>query len=371
MLGRLAGRFLNTTLGWATILLFGKVAGRRQALLLVIALGSLLWIATVAGVVVPEVGTFLIAFVPLPESLDDNLVRLVMLGMALLLPLMIGAGALYLTEASRRPGGVRLIGALFRGYPFTLVLAITIVLLGAVALVRKVHSMARRWDSSHVPIVVKPGGYEEVLRQLEAVLDGAGVAADRRPAPAVLSVPPKLLDRVAGNALGSMVPDRLAVLTGAGVEILVYPSDVAIAGTKDLVARARSATAAQLTAAPAYLTTSEEAQRIEDELRKLAQLPAQEWGTGTAARQRLQRIDDQLARLTVPFDEWETVYRQRLQVERDLLAADHTRPGPEARELVSQPTPPDRVIGLAGVSLILLDALLLLADRIRPARSGR
>ena len=29
-------------------------------------------------------------------------------------------------------------------------------------------------------------------------------------------------------------------------------------------------------------------------------------------------VDDRLARLTIPHDEWEVLYRQRLQVERDL-----------------------------------------------------
>ena len=29
-------------------------------------------------------------------------------------------------------------------------------------------------------------------------------------------------------------------------------------------------------------------------------------------------VDDRLARLTIPHDEWEVLYRQRLQVERDV-----------------------------------------------------
>ena len=38
-------------------------------------------------------------------------------------------------------------------------------------------------------------------------------------------------------------------------------------------------------------------------------------------------IDARLARLVVPYDEWEVLYRQRLQIERDLLRAD--APSPE------------------------------------------
>src|SRR4029079_7605613 len=126
---------------------------------------------------------------------DDNVVRLVMLGIAIVIPLLIGIGAVALTQADKRPGGGGALGAVLRGYPFTLILALTIVLLGAVSLVRKVQSLSRRWEDAHVPVIVKPGGYEPVLTQLEGVLDDAGVAVDRRPAPGILSLPPKLLDK--------------------------------------------------------------------------------------------------------------------------------------------------------------------------------
>lgn len=37
MLGRFAGKILNAILGWATLLLFGKVSGSKQTILLVVA----------------------------------------------------------------------------------------------------------------------------------------------------------------------------------------------------------------------------------------------------------------------------------------------------------------------------------------------
>jgi hypothetical protein len=371
MLGRFAGRLLNSALGWATLLLFGKVEGRRQTLLLVIALGSLLWVLTLVGVVLPDVGAFLIAFVPLPEFVDDNLVRLAMLGAAILLPLLIGAGAIVLTSAEQRPKGAGIVGAVLRGYPFTLVLALTIVLLAAVSLVRKVQSLSRRWEDAHVPVVVKPGGYETVLQQLEQVLDEAGVAVERRPAPSVLSIPPRLLDRVAGRALGSLVPDRLMLLVGDGVEVLVYPSDVAIAGQKSLLARARAAIASKLTEAPAYLTTSAEAERVEDRIREVADLPVRDPIAVAAAQPKLDAIDGQLAELTVPFDEWETVYRERLQVERDMLRGSRDHLGTAGEPRRSRSLPVERLVGLAGIALIAIDAVLLLAERLRPARVRR
>jgi len=56
LVGRFAGRVLNSALGWATILLFGQVRQSRQMLLLLVTLGSLASAAALAGVLVPAVG---------------------------------------------------------------------------------------------------------------------------------------------------------------------------------------------------------------------------------------------------------------------------------------------------------------------------
>src|SRR4051794_38850579 len=269
-IGRFAGKVLNAALGWATILLFGKVPQEKQGILLMVALGSIAWVVLVAGVIVPDVGTTVLAFVPVPDFVDRGWVRLAMLAGALVLPLVIGVAGVNMVRKEDRPSGRGLIVAVLRGYPFAFVLAVTIVLLAGVALVRKGRSISKRWEDAHVPVIVKPGGYDAVLDQLEDVLDKAGLALDRQPAPRVLSIPPKLLDKVAGRSLGGLVPDRLMLLQSAALEVLVYPSDVAVQGSKDEVARARAAIADRLTHAPAYLTMTEEAEALEDRLAAVA-----------------------------------------------------------------------------------------------------
>ena len=370
MVGRFAGKLLNAVLGWATLLLFGKVSGNKQTVLLVVALGSLLWVVTVIGILVPDIGTFLLAFVPVPDFIDENVVRLIMLGLALAIPLLIGVAAIYLTEDERRPKGAKLVVGVLRGYPFTLVLALTIVVLGAVSLVRKIRSMYKRWEDAHVPVVVKPGGYDRVLEDLESVLDDAGLDVGRKPAPAVVSMPPRLLDKVAGRALGGLVPDQLMLLSGPDLEILVYPSDVAISGTKPAMARARAAIATALTQAPAYMTTSAETQRIEDEIRSVAAPAGTVLDRGTLHERiaTLRSLDERIARLTVPFDEWETVYRERLQVERDLVAADAASVDRTASLPERDPSLGERVIALGTAALIAADAALLAADLTRQKR---
>lgn len=363
LLGRFAGRFLNTTLGWATILLFGKVSGRRQSLLLLMVLGALAWVAFVVGVIVPEAGTLLVAAVPLPDFVDEGWVRLGMLIGALVMPALIGLAAMFVS--GQHPTMRTIATTAARGYAFTLALALTIATLAAVSTVRKLQSLSRRWEAAHVPVIVKPGGYDELLVRLVGVLKAAGLRPTLRPAPALVSAPPRLLDRTAGRALGKLVPDRLMLIVGEQLEILVYPSDLAISGSSANLARARAAVASALTDAPAYLTTSAEAQALED---KIGDLAVGE-GRSPVAVASLAVIDHRLARLTVPFDEWETLYRQRLQRERDMLRGSAAPPGVEAVE----PAPArlravDLAIALGGVGLVALDVALLIADRAAPSR---
>ena len=79
MLGRFAGQILNTTLGWATLLLFGKVPQQKQIVLLLMVFGSLIWVALLAGIAFPNVGTLLIAAVPRPDFIPEDWVRIGML----------------------------------------------------------------------------------------------------------------------------------------------------------------------------------------------------------------------------------------------------------------------------------------------------
>ena len=92
------------------------------------------------------------------------------------------------------------------------------------------------------------------------------------------------------------------------------------------------------------------------------------------SRQRARSVDFADLRLTVPFDEWETVYRQRLQVERDLLAGEDddlavTAPRRPPHAEPEAPTT-DRVVALGTAALIAVDAILQ-AARLTRSRSRR
>jgi hypothetical protein len=393
VIGRFAGKLLTTTLGWASVLLFGRVPGNRQIVLAIVTFGSVVWAALVIGVVLPYVGTFLLAAVPSEGVVEESWLRLGMLIGALVVPAVVGVATLFVVEPANRPKGKAIIGQVLRGYPLSAVLAFTLVLLAAVGVARFIHHLVKRWSDAHVAVVVKPGRYEKVLADVERALDDAGLDVTPVDAPGVLSVPGRLLGSIAGPGIKSLVPDRLVQLRGEGLEVGLYPSDIAISGDKVHVARARAAIASRLVATDAWLTTSAEAQEIEERLGRLtgADVPGGAPGATTNVPAEhpnrdaeLRAIDEQLAVLEVPYEEWEVLYRERLQVERDLLAG--VNPGgsfPGATEpsggLVGQAGDAGRrsstdeplpewvgtAVAAAGLVLIAADVGLTILGRVR------
>ncbi|MEA2605867.1 MAG: hypothetical protein QOI00_624 [Chloroflexota bacterium] len=332
VIGRFAGKLLTTTLGWASSLLFGRVPQSRQVVLALITFGSVIWAALVVGIILPDVGAVLVAAVPAPAAIDRGWIRLAMLVGALVVPAAVGAATLFVVGPADRPRGRALIDQIVRGYPLCAALAVTLVILAGVGVARFVHHRAIGWTDAHVPIVVHPGGYDRVVADLERALDDAGLPVDRRPAPLPLAIPGRMLARIAGPGIRSLVPGRPVELVGKDIEIGLYPSDIAIGGKRATVARARAAIATRLTSTAASMTTSAEAQAVEAKLEQLtkARVPGGEPGTAgigdpASAAGTLASIDRQLATLDIDHDEWEILFRQRLQVERDLLAG--RRPG--------------------------------------------
>jgi hypothetical protein len=156
------------------------------------------------------------------------------------------------------------------------------------------------------------------------------------------------------------------------VEVLIYPSDVAISGKAVTTARVQAALASRLTTAQAWLTMTAEGQAIEDQLGQVAERRPD----GAERSKALESIDHHLSTEELAYDEWEVLYRQRLQVERDLLTG--RRPG-EAMPAASgsgaaasatsgalgwlRRDPIGTAFAVGGLVLVGLNAALLLLER--------
>ena len=324
--GRFAGDLLTSALSWASSLLFGRVPRSHQVFLVLMMAGSFLWLLAVVGLLIPGSAVWLFAATPHPTFISGAWLAVALIVTLVGLPPIVGVAGYLVPAEGERPGGLAPVVEILRGYVLTPVLAALLIFLAGVGMSRKVRSLRHGWSDIHVPIVVKPGGYDQLVADLHDAVAGAGLPTAVEDAPWALTMPAWILTRVAGGNVRKLRPDRLIELRRRGLRIGVYPSDIAISGdTKDRT-RARGAILARLATTSAHMTTSAEAQAVEDRLGKLAIARSRAGGLArSTARDAFRQIDERLLELAVSTDEWDILYRIRLQLERDLLAG--TTPG--------------------------------------------
>ena len=320
IVGRFAGDLLMSALGWASSLLFGRVPRSHQVFLVGMMAGSLLWILAVLSLVLPSIVTVLLSTTPHPPFVNAVWLGAVLLGLALLLPAAVGLASVFVPTAGRRPVGLAMVREVLRGYLLAPVISFLLVFLAGVGMVRKVRSARHGWSDTHIAIVVKPGGYDQMAVDLADALNAAGVPVEAGEAPWVLTLPARILSTVAGASVRTLRLDHLVELRGRELRVGLYPSDIAISAGQPTRTKARAALLARLTTTEAHLTTSAEAQGMEDRLEHLAASRARPGSPRTRAA--LATIDSELVQLSVSTDEWDILYRLRLQVERDLLRGD-------------------------------------------------
>ena len=84
---------------------------------------------------------------------------------------------------------------------------------------------------------------------------------------------------------------------------------------------------------PAYLTWDKEANEIEDRLRAI--WDAQRTGSSGDLRHVLARVESDLHRLEIAYEEWEVFFREFLLVQHEVLDTRHVGPGSLAPTLAA------------------------------------
>ncbi|HEX8024690.1 MAG TPA: hypothetical protein VF484_00650 [Candidatus Limnocylindrales bacterium] len=319
MAGRLAGGLLTSALGWASSLLFGRVPRKDQILVTSMMALSFLWLLAVVAFLIPAIGRLLVATTPHPGSVDQSAVEVVTLVLVVTLPFAVGLLALRVVRSAGQRKGAAAIAEVLRGYLVTPVLAALLLFLAGVGMARKVRSWRHGWSDVHVPIVAKPGGYDQLVLDLQDALTAVGLEVVRYDAPRVLTVPARVLAAVSGRSRGRRAAERLIELRSETLRIGIYPSDVAISGTTADRIRARAAILSRLATTSAHETTSAEGQAFEDRLAEASERLGDRGPSRAAIVETFERLDEDLLDLPVPTPEWDVLYRMRLQLERDLL----------------------------------------------------
>src|SRR2546423_1248270 len=332
--GRQLGRVLTLAFNWATIVLFGRVPHDRQLYLSGMALTALLWPIVLAGIAFPSFATFMLGFFTVPDWVTPW-VRLAMLALALVLPLTNGALSARLPDGRKGPHGRALAATILRGYPNSLALFVVLIWMMVVAPLGQIRALVKRWEAAHVPIAVKPGGYDTVVRDLAGALDRAGIQVTRKRAHWAYELPGIVLAHLGGETVRALVPVQLAELVGDGFEMTLHPMDLSLLGRKRTLSHARAAIVRELTFTQAYQTWSKEAQTLEDRLIEAAH-----------GEDDLDAIGTELNDRDFDFEEWEIPYRPLLQVRLRVSAT-----GTDAVETEDEPKPAlrERVVAAARV----------------------
>src|SRR5437773_5144260 len=106
LIGRFTGKLLTMSLGWASVLLFGRVPRDREVYLAAITFGSILWSVLAIAMLIPGAGAWLLSFPPVPAHVDDSRIRLAMAALVIVIPPILGAATLRLVQPRDRPSSV-------------------------------------------------------------------------------------------------------------------------------------------------------------------------------------------------------------------------------------------------------------------------
>jgi hypothetical protein len=125
--------------------------------------------------------------------------------------------------------------------------------------------------------------------------------------------PLRTVGYAARHLLGAVVRGEPMRLAADDLEVYAYATNVAILGPGETAYRVRAAVEREAAFCEAYLTWSDEAQDFEDEL--MAARKASN-GDVDGLRRRLDEVQDRMDTASLNSEEWNVLYRLRLQVEQ-------------------------------------------------------
>ena len=308
-------RSASFALGWATALYFGQVPGRQGRILAVVSLLSLAWLIVLVGFGIPILGGALLeAAGVIEENFDVEPLHYVALAAAVVLtPPGVAASVVYggFQEDRDIETWAPLIPV---SYPATFMLGLSVLQMVLFTPLLFVQRWRQNRKLVQVPLVMRDDtDDDDLLEAVETSLRAAGIddfAVEEATGPK--SWPMRTVAFPARHLLGAVVRGEPIRVTADGLEIYAYATNIAINGPKEDAYRVRAAVEREVAFCNAYLTWNDEAQELEDELIAAG---SQENGDLDKLRRRLDRVQARIDRASLNSEEWNVLYRLRLQVE--------------------------------------------------------
>jgi hypothetical protein len=319
-LSRKTGAFIEALFGWSVAALFGRLDPRQRVLVTVALVLSLFWPVFVLGAFLPSVASYLIAFVPLDDTVVRRVLRITWLVLAVVAPVIVGLLVRAGTFAARRRP---LLSSILNGYPLALGMALSfLVTLITVPLI-KLNSVWRRWADEHVYLQPREGRYRDVLKHLVTACQAAGFDPRVERVPRVLSLSTRLLRVFSRGAVEALLVAEPRRVCCEGLELYLYPADLLLRGEPQRVAAVRARLTATLLERDAYLVRDAAAQGLQDELGRLWDVLQHHQHPGQAVPGLEARfkaiVRESFSAKSIPFDDWLTLDRITRRFESALV----------------------------------------------------
>jgi hypothetical protein len=319
LISRSAGSALNAIFGWAVVALFGQTTPREQTILSGLVGAAAAWPLLLIGVAFPKVALLVIAFVPLAKSVPAFWLRVVWIALAVVVPIVVGIvfAARGANQKAPEPAWKRLL----RGFPITIALAIAFLIMVVVAPVLKIASIARRREIIRIPALIEKGAIFEAAQALMAKLHEHGVDLAPSKAPWHMTAPSRILLKIGGKAFASVASEHVEYHRSKDLAIAILANETIVNGKPDLVGRAHALITEVYAPRRVTQTLSPIAREIEARIQRLWSIYLESphaHQDSRVLRAGLANIAEDLANQTLPWDEYQTVYRLLLQLDRAL-----------------------------------------------------
>ena len=302
-------------LGWATALYFGQVPGRQGRILAVVSLLGMAWLIVVFGFGIPILGGAALEGAGVIEKNFDvePLHYLGLVAAVVLTPPGVAASVVYGGFHEHRDVSTwaRLVPV---SYPATFMLGLSVLQMVLLTPVLLFQRWRQKRKLVQVPLVMRDDtDDDDLLKAVETALKAAGINDYHiEEATGPRSWPMRTVAFASRHLLGAVVRGQPIRIVDGDVEVLAYATNIAINGPKVRAYEVRAAVEREVAFCNAYLTWNDEAQELEDELMSAG-------GTANGdldrLRRRLDRIQARIDRASLNSEEWNVLYRLRLQVE--------------------------------------------------------
>jgi uncharacterized membrane protein YqjE len=320
-LARKLSDVLQAIFGWSVAALFGRLTKKKQILVTLALVLSILWPLFVVGVFFPSAATFVIAFVPIDSPTIKAVLRVVWIVLAIVAPIGVGLLTRMVAPSARSKS---VISSALHGYPMAIGFAgsffVTVVTVPLV----KLGSLVKRWSDQHLVVQPKKGETDAALHDICEAVAWTGLEPELIAVPRRMALATKVVKFCARGALDELMSDDPKMIRAEGLELYLYPGDLLIRGEPHAVSRVRACLGRTHLERDAYLVGSADGQRIQDDLGKLWEAidrhhSAQEAGPGLESR--LKEIVAETEKVDIPYEDWVMLDRIARKLEQRLVGS--------------------------------------------------